>query len=123
MKIQLNVGAIEEKVTAGGKKYMAMRAADSHEYGGTTTTTWYSISYWGKNPLPDISKGDRIEVDGRLELKAYAKKDSTLAVDARIAAFEVKKLERKVPAPATEGATSTASAGQSFDDMDDDIPF
>lgn len=121
MKIQLNVGSVEPKETTNGKKYTAIRAADSHEYNGSSSTTWYSISYWGRNPLPEITKGDRIEVDGRQELKAYAKKDGTLAVDARIAAFEVKKLERRVPA--TEGAGAPAVAGGGFDDMDDDIPF
>ena len=76
-----------------------------------TGTNWYTLTakkeYADAN-WPDVQAGDKVRVeDARLELKAYAKKDGTPAVEARLKFGSLVVVEAKADRPASKRSVET----------------
>jgi single-strand DNA-binding protein len=144
---------IERRVgNASGKPFFTFRLAENNGRDENRTTTWYDVTAFISELDADLlAKGQFIKVTGRLEVKAFKRRDETLDASATILAYGIEPVERKAapagaPAGTPEGAAPRAQApvqahaptparapvqaqaptprpASGFDDMDDDIPF
>lgn len=89
--------------TTSGRKYYEFRLAES--YGRrddeNRQTVWYTVRFFAKDDLSAdlLSKGQLVEVKGKLDARAYKRKDSEeLAVDLTVITSTITPVERKAPA-------------------------
>lgn len=135
-----NLGSVPVKrLSKGGKDYFTFRLGESQGKDERRTTTWYDVSAFIDELDADLlALGQLVKLTGRLEAKAYSKKDGTPGASLSLMAWAVDPVAT-LPGGGnrTEGsAAGTAPAAQApapaaqqarpasgFDDMDDDIPF
>lgn len=82
--------------TKSGKTFYTFRLAENQGKDEQRTTTWYDVSAFIAELDADLlAKGQFVKVTGRLEVKAFAKRDGELAASATILAYKVEPVERK----------------------------
>lgn len=142
MIITGNIGrAAEVKTTQGGRAYLAFSVAESYGKENNRTTNWFSIAFYCKPEEMDsmravLNAGVRVEVKGDLKVTP---KDGKVYLDmmtsnVKLAPLPPKKDGAAAPAPAGQSNAAPAPAPapaanapggitDTFNDMDDDIPF
>lgn len=93
-----NIGRIETKELAGGKKVCKFSLAVSQKFKDKEETLWMNISVWEK--LADLceeylSKGKKVFVSGRLTSREYKTKEGLKAIAYEVTANQVVFLSPK----------------------------
>ncbi len=102
-----NIGtALAKKTSKAGREYYEFRLAES--YGRrddeNRTTLWYTVRFFAKDDLSAdlLGKGQLVEVKGRLEARAYKRKDSEeLSVELVVMTSTITPVELRTPAEAS----------------------
>lgn len=120
----------ELRYTGGGKAVVGFGVAVNRRYQVSgdwkEDVTYYNVTVWdtyGENVAASLSKGDRVFVTGRLDLREYEAKDGTMkmAVDIvasevgpvlRWATVEVKRTPRNDGAPAGDSLDAAVRSAQ-----------
>ena len=81
----------------GDKKHIRMAIATDYAYVGkdgtpVIETTWHNVSAWDNGELSELSRGDKIEVTGRLRNLRYRTADGEERSSWEVLASEVKKV-------------------------------
>lgn len=98
MQVFGNIANTLEKHTGktSGKEFYTFRLAENQGKDDQRTTTWYDVTAFISELDADLlSKGQFVKVTGRLEVKAFARKDGTPGASANILAYKVEIVERK----------------------------
>ena len=93
--------------------------ASSFTRGDTQTTTWYSVSIFGKKGEAVntyLSKGSKVLVEGRHQMREYLNKEGIKQFANEIVANDVVFLD-------SIGAAKGVAATASQSDIEDDLPF
>lgn len=100
-----NIGTLPtKKVSPRGKEFYEFRLAESfgRKDDPNRSTVWYTVRFFAKDDLSAdlLARGQLVEVRGKLDARAYKRKDvepETLAVDLVIITSHVAPKERAVP--------------------------
>ncbi len=98
-------------------------------YGDKTVTTWVNGSIYGKRAetlAPMLLKGQQIGVTGEITNQPYIAKDGTNKLDLRMRITDVTLLSKASVSDSKNNASmpsKNASSGDSFDDVESDLPF
>lgn len=91
--IKGNIGSDIKCIPGQAKDFYSFTLAESN--GENRAPTWYEVTAFIDETDADmLSKGEWVEITGRLEAHAYAKKDGTPAASLRLITGKVKILER-----------------------------
>jgi len=119
-----NVGRQPEglKYTGAGLAVLKFSLADTRGKDEQKKTSWYDIVVFGdqaESVVELIGKGDRIMVDGRLQVEDYEKKDGTKGKRVEIIANEIGRLVRMKKGSAVDELKETFNAVE----LTDEEPF
>lgn len=146
-RIQLigNLGRdADTKTMASGSTVTNLSVATEERYKDKSgewqgRTTWHRVTAWDAKPhVQGLTKGQRVYVDGSLEVREYTDKDGTKKTSTEVKAFNVELLfvperQPRQDAAPPQGTTRTGgtpngsssqpmtAAQRAFDDSD--IPF
>ena len=119
-----NVGRQPEglRYTANGLAMLKFSLADTRGKDDQKKTSWYDVVVFGdqaEGVVELIGKGDRIMVQGRLQVEDYEKKDGTKGKRVEIVANEIGKLVRMKKGSAVDELKETFNAVE----LTDEEPF
>lgn len=129
------MGADPETRDAGSSTVTSIRIASDHGFGERKTTTWVSVSIWGKRGQwvsDNMRKGERVVASGMLHQRTWTKKDGSEGLSLDLEATQVDRVDwpAKDAAQAPQGrsyapsAPTQAPAGQFIDANDPNgMPF
>lgn len=97
MEVFGNIGTVVEKKTAkSGKEFWVFRLAENSGKEENRSTTWYDVNAFIDELSADLlGKGMFVKVRGRLDVKAYMKKDGTPGASATVLAYSVEPVPKK----------------------------
>lgn len=99
MQVYGNIATPLEKRTGkdSGKEFYTFRLAENQgKEPEQRTTTWYDVTAFISELDADmLAKGQFVKLTGRLEVKAFAKRDGSPGASATILAFKVEPVEKK----------------------------
>lgn len=79
-----------------GKEFYTFRLAENQGKDEQRTTTWYDVTAFISELDADLlAKGQFVKVTGRLDVKAFMRKDGTPGASATVLAYKVEPVERK----------------------------
>lgn len=110
-----NIATALEKHTGrqSGKEFYTFRLAENQGKDEQRTTTWYDVTAFISELEADmLSKGQFVKVTGRLDVKAFMRKDNTPGASANILAYKVELVERKAR---TDGDGAGNGNGDGYD--------
>jgi len=90
------MGADPETRDAGSSTVTSIRVASDHGFGDRKTTTWVSISIWGKRGQwvsDNMRKGERVVASGMLHQRTWTKKDGTEGMSLELEATQVDRVD------------------------------
>ena len=91
---------VEKKVSKAGKDFFVFRFAENHGKDENKITTWYEVSAFISELDADLlSKGQFVKVTGRLDVKAFMRKDGTPGAAATLLVYAIEPVERKARPP------------------------
>lgn len=91
--IKGNIGSEIKRINGRERDFFSFTLAENN--GENRAATWYEVTAFIDEGDADLlSKGEWVEITGRLEAHAYAKKDGTPAASLRLVTGKVKVLER-----------------------------
>ena len=109
----------ETRYTTEGKAVTSFSVAFDEGFGDRKHTCWLKCNAFGKQAeiiSEHVSKGQRIYIDGRLDIREYEKEgQKRYSTEVQIESFEFVE-------PRSE-STKPKPAAESVADMTDDIPF
>jgi len=131
------MGADPETRDAGSSTVTSIRVASDHGFGDRKTTTWVSVSIWGKRGQwisDNMRKGERVVASGMLHQRTWTKKDGTEGLSLELNATQVDRVDwpekgatSSSPSPAGRAYTPqpTPAAAPNFIDPNDPnaMPF
>lgn len=116
----------ELKTTQNGATFMSNRIAVNRA-DKNKTTDFFNIQAWNKTAefiYKYFSKGDPIEISGRLQTESYEKKDGTKVNDVVIVALDVNfTLSKATAAPAPAPAPAEPQSSPAPDYSGEGLPF
>jgi single-strand DNA-binding protein len=124
------LGKDPELKQVGQDQVLSFTVADSQ--GKEKPTLWWNCQMWGKRATTlqqYMAKGQKVTVSGSIQMREYTDKDGNkkTAMDVRVNDVALQGgggQQAPKAAPAQRQAPARqAPAPQSFEDMDDDIPF
>ena len=132
------MGADPETRDAGSGTVTSIRVASDHGFGDRKTTTWVTVSIWGKRGKwvgENMQKGERLVAYGMLHQRTYTKKDGTEGTSLDLEATQVDRVDwpakdaaqsppRGAYAPAAPSSAPTTPGGAFIDPNDpNQMPF
>lgn len=122
-----NVGQdAEVRFTKEGTAIANFSFALSSGYGDKKKTTWLRCSIIGKRGetlTPMLKKGTQIAITGEVSLNEYVAKDGTNKSSLECLVSNVTLLGKRDASASKESSKSNGNKDESFDEMEDDIPF
>lgn len=116
----------ELKTTQNGATFMSNRIAVNRA-DKNKTTDFFNVQAWNKTAefiYKYFSKGDPIEISGRLQTESYEKKDGTKVNDVVIVALDVNfTLGKAAAAPAPAPAPAEPQSAPAPDYSGEGLPF
>lgn len=98
------VGAIQNSVISGQKicriSLATNRAYKDSDGCAVISTTWFSIRFWETKEckIPeDLKKGDKLRVEGRIDVLKYVNPDGIAQTMYEIAAKRIEKIDQMEP--------------------------
>jgi single-strand DNA-binding protein len=90
------MGADPETRDAGSSTVTSIRIASDHGFGDRKTTTWVSVSIWGKRGQwvsDNMRKGERVVASGMMQHRTWTKKDGSDAISLELDATQVDRVD------------------------------
>lgn len=86
---------------------------------GVEETEWHRIVVFGRSAeyAAKLTKGTLVYVEGRLNTSKYTDKDGKERTQTKIVAERISSLEKR------EGQSHQESAGQAYQQQDEEVPF
>lgn len=90
--------ALEERTSKNGKKYYTGRLAENQGKDENRTTTWYDLTVFFTSELDAdlLSKGQFVKVTGRVEARAFLKKNGEPGASLSLVTSRIEPVESTV---------------------------
>ncbi len=119
----------EVRYTQTGKVVCQFTLAVDRPFGnqeGQREADFIPVVIWGKQAETcgnSLSKGQRVLVEGRLQVRSYDAKDGTKRYVTEVIADRFEFIERKGDAPANGGSTASAAGNGGMESFGSAVPF
>ncbi|MDY6029992.1 MAG: single-stranded DNA-binding protein [Acidaminococcaceae bacterium] len=119
----------EVRYTQTGKVVCQFTLAVDRPFGnqeGQREADFIPVVIWGKQAETcgnSLSKGQRVLVEGRLQVRSYDAKDGTKRYVTEVIADRFEFIERKGDSPANGGSTASAAGNGGMESFGSAVPF